>query len=155
MKPTPTMHHLTLRLADFENLAEALDYAAKGETGANFYKKNGQLDAVLPYAQLRDEAQTLARRLLSLRLERGARVALVAETHPDFLRFFFACQYAGLVPVPLPISIHLGGLEAFVAQLHRLLVDCRADLAVAPEGVSALFEGSSKQLEPDILWQSQ
>ena len=133
MKPTPTMHNLTLRLADFENLAEALDYAAKGETGANFYKKNGQLDAVLPYAQLRDEAQTLARRLLSLKLERGARVALVAETHPDFLRFFFACQYAGLVPVPLPISIHLGGLEAFVAQLHRLLVDCRADLAVAPE----------------------
>jgi len=127
------MHNLPLRLADFENLAEALDYAAKGETGANFYKKNGQLDAVLPYAQLRDEAQTLARRLLSLKLERGARVALVAETHPDFLRFFFACQYAGLVPVPLPISIQLGGFEAFVAQLQRLLVDCRADLAVAPE----------------------
>jgi fatty-acyl-CoA synthase len=133
MKPTPTMHHLPLRLADFKNLAEALDYAAKGETGVNFYKKNGQLDAVLPYAKLRDEAQTLARRLLSLKLERGARVALVAETHPDFLRFFFACQYAGLVPVPLPISIQLGGFEAFVAQLHRLLVDCRADLAVAPE----------------------
>jgi fatty-acyl-CoA synthase len=122
-----------LRLADFENLAEALDYAAKGDTGANFYKKNGQLDAVLPYAQLRDEAQTLARRLLSLNPERGVRVALVAETHPDFLRFFFACQYAGLVPVPLPISIHLGGFEAFVAQLHRLLMDCRADLAVAPQ----------------------
>jgi fatty-acyl-CoA synthase len=133
MKPTTTIHDLPLRLADFENLAEALDYAAKGDTGANFYKKNGQLDDVLPYAQLRDEAQTLARRLLSLNPERGARVALVAETHPDFLRFFFACQYAGLVPVPLPISIHLGGFEAFVAQLHRLLMDCRADLAVAPQ----------------------
>jgi fatty-acyl-CoA synthase len=133
MKPTTTIHDLPLRLADFENLAEALDYAAKGDTGANFYKKNGQLDAVLPYAQLRDEAQTLARRLLSLNPERGVRVALVAETHPDFLRFFFACQYAGLVPVPLPISIHLGGFEAFVAQLHRLLMDCRADLAVAPQ----------------------
>jgi fatty-acyl-CoA synthase len=102
MQPTPTMHNLPLRHADFANLAEALDYAAKGETGANFYKKDGQLDAVLPYAQLRDEAQTLARRLLSLKLERGARVALVAETHPDFLRFFFACQYAGLVPLPFP-----------------------------------------------------
>ena len=133
MKPTTTIHNLPLRLADFSNLAEALDYAAKGETGANFYKKNGQLNAVLPYEQLRDEAQTLARRLLSLKPERGTRVALVAETHPDFLRFFFACQYAGLVPVPLPISIHLGGFEAFVAQLRRLLVDCRADLAMAPE----------------------
>ena len=35
-------------------------------------------------------------------------MALVADTTPDFLRFFFACQYAGLIPVPFPISIHLG-----------------------------------------------
>ena len=73
MKPTPTMSNLPLRLADFANLAEALDYAAKGETGANFYKKNGQLDAVLPYAQLRDDAQTLARRLLSLKIQDSTR----------------------------------------------------------------------------------
>ena len=147
MQPTPTMHNLPLRHADFENLAEALDYAAKGESGANFYKKDGQLYAVLPYAQLRDEAQTLARRLLSLKLERGARVALVAETHPDFLRFFFACQYAGLVPVPLPVSIHLGGFEAFVAQLHRLLVDCRADLAVAPQEYLPFLKEAASSLD--------
>jgi fatty-acyl-CoA synthase len=134
MKPTPTMTDLPLRLADFSNLAEALDYAAKGETGVNFYEKYGQLKAVLSYAQLRDEAQTLARRLLSLKPERGTRVALLAETHPSFLRFFFACQYAGLVPVPLPISLHLGGFEAFAAQLRRLLMDCRAEFAVAPDG---------------------
>ena len=133
MKPTPTITDLPLRLADFANLAEALDYAAKGETGANFYGKDGQLKAVLSYAQLRDKARILARRLLSLKPKRGARVALVAETHPYFLQFFFACQYAGLVPVPLPISVHLGGSEAFVAQLHRLLIDCRAEFAVAPD----------------------
>jgi fatty-acyl-CoA synthase len=137
MKPTPTITDLPLRLADFANLAEALDYAAKGETGANFYGKDGQLKAVLSYAQLRDKARILARRLLSLKPKRGARVALVAETHPYFLQFFFACQYAGLVPVPLPISGHLGGSEAFVAQLHRLLIDCRAELAVAPDGYLA------------------
>lgn len=33
---------------------------------------------------------------------RGAHVALVVDTHPDFVRYFFACQYAALVPVPLP-----------------------------------------------------
>ena len=146
MKPTPTIHNLPLRLADFNNLAEALDYAAKGETGANFYGKDGQLKSVLPYAKLRDEAQTLARRLLSLNPKRGARVALVAETHPDFLRFFFACQYAGLVPVPLPISVHLGGFEAFVAQLRRLLKDCRADLAVAPEEYLPFLKEASSGL---------
>ena len=146
MKPTPTIHNLPLRLADFANLAEALDYAAKGETGANFYGKDGQLKAALSYAQLRDEAQTLARRLLSLNPKRGARVALVAETHPDFLRFFFACQYAGLVPVPLPISVHLGGFEAFVAQLNRLLMDCQADLAVAPEEYLAFLKEAASNL---------
>jgi len=132
MKPTPTITDLPLRLADFANLAEALDYAAKGKAGVNFYGKDGQLKSVLSYTQLRAEARILARRLLSLKPKRGARMALVAETHPYFLQFFFACQYAGLVPVPLPISVHLGGAEAFVAQLNRLLIDCRAELAVAP-----------------------
>ena len=46
MKPTPTIHNLPLKLADFNNLAEALDYAAKGETGTNFYGKDGQLKSV-------------------------------------------------------------------------------------------------------------
>ena len=31
-------------------------------------------------------------------------MALIAETYPDFLRFFYACQYAGMVPVPLPAA---------------------------------------------------
>jgi fatty-acyl-CoA synthase len=132
MEATPTLNNLPLRIADFSTLAEALDYAATGETGFNFYTGGGKLYAVLPYAQLREQAQALARRLNSLRLERGARVALVADTHPDFILFFFACQYAGLVPVPLPASIHLGGHKAYVAQLQRLLVICQAVVAMAP-----------------------
>ena len=74
---------------------------------------------------------TLARRLLSLPLERGARVAVVAETNPDFLRFFFACQYAGLVPVALPASANLGGHEAYVGRLRRVLQGCGASVAMA------------------------
>jgi len=93
---------------------------------------------VLPYAVLRDEALDIARQLMGLKLERGSRVALVAETYPDFLRFFYACQYAGMVPVPLPASIHLGGHKAYVAQLRRLLLNCRAQVAVAP-GCSCRF----------------
>jgi fatty-acyl-CoA synthase len=88
---------------------------------------------VLPYATLREESRILARRLSGLGLERGARVALVAETHPDFLRFFFACQYAGFVPTPLPASIHLGSHKAYVAQLRSFLVNCRAAIAMAPD----------------------
>ncbi len=96
LTPTPTESQVPLRTTDFSNLADALDYAAQGMSGFNFYSGRGELRAVLTYAELRREAQTLAKRLIGLNLQRGSRVAIIAETHPDFPRFFFACQYAGL-----------------------------------------------------------
>ena len=150
---TRTVNSLPLRRADFASLADALDYAAQGDTGANFYAGSGKLATVLPYRMLREQALVLARRLLSLPLERGARVAVVAETDPDFLRFFFACQYAGLVPVALPASVNLGGHEAYVARLRGLLQGCGASVAMASsqflrflreaaEGVDLTFLGA-------------
>jgi fatty-acyl-CoA synthase len=133
INPTPTESQVPLRTADFSTLAEALDYAAKGISGFNFYSGRGELRAVLTYTELRNEAQVLAKRLLGLKLERGSRVAIIAETCPDFLRFFFACQYAGYIPVPLPASIHLGGHKAYVDQLRGLLVKSQAAIAVAPQ----------------------
>jgi fatty-acyl-CoA synthase len=131
---TPAANNLPLRIADFSTLAEALDYAAKGQTGYNFYHAGVKLYERLPYTQLRKDARSLARRLMDIGAKRGARVAIVADTHPDFMRFFFACQYAGLIPVPLPASINLGGHKAYVSQLKRLLTICQADIAMAPEG---------------------
>ncbi len=131
---TPAANNLPLRIADFSTLAEALDYAAKGITGYNFYHAGVKLYERLPYSQLRNDARSLARRLIDLGANRGSRVALVADTHPDFMRFFYACQYAGLIPVPLPASIHLGGRKAYVSQLKRLLSICQAEIAMAPEG---------------------
>jgi fatty-acyl-CoA synthase len=147
MEVTPSDNRLPLRLGDFATLTEALEYAAQGDTGFNFYTGTGKLYAVLPYASLKHEAQTLARRLLSLELKRGARVAMVAETAPDFHRFFFACQYAGLVPVPLPAAIHLGGHEAYVAQLRRLLTICEAEVAMAPAGFLPFLTEAAEGLD--------
>ena len=42
-----------MRQGDFNNLAEALDYAAEGETGINFYSGKGDLAVAIPYRQLR------------------------------------------------------------------------------------------------------
>ena len=133
MEPTPTQNNLALRRGDFTNLAEALDYAAGGNTGYNFYDGAGKLSAVLPYKKLQKEAQSLARRLLGLGARRGTRVALVADTHPDFMRTFFACQYAGLVPVPLAAPIQLGARQDYAGQLQRLLKVCKAEIAIASE----------------------
>jgi fatty-acyl-CoA synthase len=134
MQATPTLSSLPLRGGDFTSLAQALDYAAQGETGYNFYNGRGKLYGSLTYAELRREARRLARRLLHLGLGTGARVALVAETGADFMRFFFACQYARLVPVPLPVSINLGSHRAYVEQLRGLLQVSQASAAMAPSG---------------------
>ena len=131
-QPTPTKNSLPLKTSGFQSLAEALDYAAKGTTGVNFYSGRGELATTTSYGTLRDQALALAGRLHQLGLQRGATVALVADTHPDFLTFFFACQYAGLVPVPLPAAVHLGGHEAFVEHLTMMLDDCQAQVAFAP-----------------------
>ena len=133
MKATPTSHSLPLKLGNFSTLVEALDYAAEGDTGYNFYSGRGELYAVLSYSTLRNEARILARKLIDLGEPHGSRVALVADTHPDFVRFFFACQYAGLTPVPLPAVIQLSGRQEYINQLERLLSTCNAQLAMATD----------------------
>lgn len=151
MKPTPTENTLPLRPADFATLAEALDYAAEGKTGYNFYDGKGQLDTVLPYSRLRQDAIEIARRLDHLNLERGARVALVADTYPGFLRFFFGCQYAGMVPVPLPAFIYLGGHKAFVNQLRRLLINCQAQVVVSPKMFISFLHEAAEGLDIKLI----
>ena len=143
LNPTPTNHSLQFRAADFATLTEALDYAAQGETGANFYTGRGAIYCALPYRELRLKSIELAHKLLGLGLEAGSRVALVAETDPEFVSFFYACQYAGLIPVALPASVKVGAHHAYVAQLQRLLEASDAAIAVASEGyLSFLLEAS-------------
>ena len=132
MQPTPVNKKLPVKSTGFANLTDALDYAAQGETGFNFYDHRGELESVLSYRELRDEARILARRLLGLGLKRGDRVGIIAETDPMFQRFFFACQYAGLSPFALPAGIQLGAHTAYVNQIRRMLESCDAAIAVAP-----------------------
>jgi fatty-acyl-CoA synthase len=131
---TPTTNSaLPFRTSGFSTLVEGLDYAAQGETGSNFYSPRGELLSSLSYRELRDRATDLALRFRSAKLRRGDRVAIVAETTPDFLIFFFGCQYAGLIPVPLPLSINFGGREAYEARLRGMIMSAGARAAVASE----------------------
>ncbi len=131
--PTRANAVLPVKIAPYTNLVDALEYAAQGDTGFNFYDGRGHLASVLTYADLRDEAMVIARKLLSLGCERGARVGIIAETEPMFHRFFFACQYAGLIPVALPAGIQLGAHGAYVSQVRRMLKSCGASIVVAPD----------------------
>ena len=113
-----------MRHADFESLVEALDYAATGQTGMNFYDRRSQLVSSFEYRMLKRRALMGARRLLGLGLVRGDRVALIADTNATFVEVFFACQYAGLIPVPLPIPMGVGQHSSYVDKLRGLLNSC-------------------------------
>jgi fatty-acyl-CoA synthase len=140
MQPTPVNTKLPIKSDGFANLADALDYAAKGDSGFNFYDHRGQLESVLSYRELRDEARALGRRLLGLGLKHGDRVGIIAETDPMFHRFFFACQYAGLTPFALPTGIQMGAHTAYVNQIKRMLESCDASIAVAPASHSDFLQ---------------
>jgi len=129
---TPTSSGLSPCNGDFPTLLEALDYAAQGDTGLDFYSVRGELTAALSYGVLRDEALGLARRLLGCGLAPAERVAIIAETHPDFVRAFFACQHAGLVPAPLPLPQAFGGRATYEAHIRRLVVEARATALLGP-----------------------
>ncbi len=152
---TPTRHPLPFRAAEFDTLTEALDYAAQGETGSNFYTGRGAIYASISYRELRTEAIALGRKLLALGLNRGERVALVAETHPDFVRFFYACQYAGLIPVALPASVKVGAHSTYVAQLQRLLEASDAMIGVASGGYLPFLREASEGLGMRMVDQAE
>ncbi|MCZ6889229.1 MAG: fatty acyl-AMP ligase [Gammaproteobacteria bacterium] len=147
MVPTKPNRSLAYKDSGFDTLADALDYAAQGETGYNFYDDRGELRAVASYCELRAQARELASRLNTLDCPRGARVAIIGETGPMFVRFFFACQYAGLVPVALPADVPMGGHDAYVSQLQRLLQACSASIAVAPESHAGFLNEAAKPFD--------
>jgi fatty-acyl-CoA synthase len=117
---------LEQKLGGFSTIHEGLDYAAQGVTGFNFYSAKGVLTHVLTYADLRKRALMTARKLVSAGLKRGDRVAVIAETGPDFMAVFFGCQYAGLVPCPMPYTMYIGGKEAYIERVNGMLRAAKA-----------------------------
>jgi fatty-acyl-CoA synthase len=129
---TPTLDRLERRIADFPTLGEALDYAAKGNRGMNFHDARGTLLRAYPYSELRADALAHANRFVAMGLTKGDRLAMVAETGPEFAACFFGAVYAGLWPVPLPLPTSFGGREAYVEQLVVMLTSSDPQLFIYP-----------------------
>ncbi|GBR22798.1 fatty acyl-AMP ligase [Asaia spathodeae] len=155
--PVPTASNQKRRHGDFPTFSAALDYAAQGTAGFNIYNGRGQLLEALPYKLLREQSLETARRLLGAGLSVGDRVAIVAESDGDFARIFFGCQYAGLVPAPLPLPIAFGGREAYISTLRGMVSASGARAVVVPEligswtadivaGLDLAFGGSPAEL---------
>ena len=129
---TPTTDSLPRRIADFDTLAEALDYAARGRRGLNFHDARGTLVRAYPYSELRDDALANARRFVALGIAPGDRIALIADTGAEFAAAFFGAVYAGAWPVPLPLPTSFGGRHSYVEQLKVQLKSCDPALFLVP-----------------------
>ncbi len=114
---TPNDDALARRLSDFATFGEAIDYAARGQRGMNFHDPRGTLKRVYPFSELREDALVMARRLIAHGVAKGDRIALVAETGPEFAALFCGCIYAGAWPVPLPLPTSFGGKDSYIDQL--------------------------------------
>jgi len=152
---TPTLDRLERRIADFPTLGDALDYAARGHRGMNFHDARGTLVRAYPYAELREDALRHARRFIALGLEKGDRLALVAETGPEFAASFFGAIYAGLWPVPLPLPTSFGGRDAYVEQLVVMLTSSDPKLFLfPPELADFAIAAADKRSVPARDWDS-
>jgi len=135
---TPTIDDLPRRIADFDTLSEALDYAALGRRGMNFHDARGTLVRAYPYSELREDSLANARRFIGLGIQPGDRIALIAETGPEFAAAFFGAVYAGAWPVPLPLPTSFGGRHTYVEQLKIQLKSCDPVLFLFPGELSEL-----------------
>ncbi|MCB2112330.1 MAG: fatty acyl-AMP ligase [Parvularculaceae bacterium] len=148
-EPTPSANaELGLKLELFETLTDALDYAARGETGCNFFNLRGEVQSRLAYSELREKSRSLSRKLAA-RFKRGARLALVAETSPEFLITFFACQYAGMIPAPIPLPVNLGGKDGYLTQVRMMVQGSKAAAAIGPTAIKD-FLISALESEPGV-----
>ncbi len=143
--PTPNEDDLPRRFSDFATFNEALDYAARGKRGMNFHDPRGTLKRVYPFSELRQDSLEMARRLIAHGIGKGDRVALIAETGPEFAALFCGCVYAGAWPVPLPLPTSFGGKEAYIDQLAVQLASSDPKILFYPAEIAEMTKAAAER----------
>jgi len=155
LEPTPIHDDLPRRFADFDTLGEALDYAATGKRGFNFHDARGNLVRPYPYAELQKDSIAAAKRLIAFGIKPGDRVALIADTEPQFCALFFGAVYAGALPVPLPLPTSFGGKEGYIDQLAVQLRSSEPQLLLYPAEISEISQAAAEACSvPGQDWES-
>lgn len=153
LTPTPSSDTLERRFSDFETLGEALDYAAQGNRGLNFHDMRGALARAYPFSEMRKDALDTAYRLISHGVQREDRIALIAETGPEFAALFFGCVYAGAWPVPLPLPTSFGGKESYIDQIMVQLKSCDPSILFFPPELAEMAgEAASRCNVEGVNW---
>ena len=145
LNPTPNDCPLPRRRSDFATFNEAVDYAARSEKGLNFHDMRGDLERAYPYRELREDALQMAYRLIALGIGKDDRVALIAETVPEFAALFCACVYAGAWPVPLPLPTTFGGKDSYIDQLAVQLSSADPKILIYPAELAEMAGAAAQR----------
>lgn len=137
----PTQSGIPLRHGDFETLCEALDYAATGYTGFNYFDGKAKLVSTLSYSELHAQAIEMAKRLVPY-AKKNSRIGIAAVSTPEFAIMFFACQYAGLVAAPVPLPVTLGGRSSYERQLQRMADTGDFHALFCPESMDGIMRSA-------------
>jgi fatty-acyl-CoA synthase len=143
LAPTPNDCPLPRRYSDFATFGEALDYAALSAKGLNFHDPRGNLMRAYAYGELRDDAQAAAFRLIAAGIAKGDRVAMIAETGPEFAALFCGAVLAGAWPVPLPLPTSFGGKDGYIEQIAVQLGSSDPVLLLYPAEIAAMAEAAA------------
>ena len=144
--PTPNDCALPRRRADFATFNEAIDYAALSEKGLNFHDMRGTLERAYTYREMREDALAMAHKLVASGIGPQDRVALIAETSPEFAALFCACIYAGAWPVPLPLPTTFGGREGYIDQLVVQLESADPALLIFPPEIAEMTQAAADRV---------
>ncbi len=143
--PTPNFDDLERRNADFDTFCDALDYAAQGKRGFNFHDPRGNLIRPYPFSELREDAVKMAWRLIARGIKPGDRIALIAETGPDFAALFCGAIYAGAWPVPLPLPTSFGGKENYIDQIAVQMQSAEPKILFYPQELQAMASAAAER----------
>ncbi|MBX7527786.1 fatty acyl-AMP ligase [Qipengyuania vesicularis] len=154
LTPTPNDCDLPRRRSDFATFNDAIDYAARSKKGLNFHDMRGNLARPYPYSEMRADALQLAYKLNASGIGKDDRIALVAETSPEFAAMFCACVYAGAWPVPLPLPTTFGGKESYIDQLSVQLQSSDPKMLLYPSDIAEMAKAAAdKQGCEGITWE--
>ncbi|HMP55146.1 MAG TPA: fatty acyl-AMP ligase [Novosphingobium sp.] len=142
---TPHQDDLPRIFAEFATFGDSLDYAARGKRGLNFHDPRGVLTRVYPFTELREDALAMARRLVTMGVAKGDRIALIAETGPEFAALFCGAVYAGAWPVPLPLPTSFGGKDNYIDQIAVQLASSDPKFLMGPDEIAEMSAAAAER----------
>ena len=156
--PTPTLCAQPRRFSDFATLGEALDYAAQRHARHSISTtRAARWCAPIPMPSCARTRSAPPTGCIARGVKPGDRIALIAETGPEFAALFFGAIYAGAWPVPLPLPTSFGGTRSLYRPARRAADQLRSArcCSIPPELAAMASEAADAPgVERAMDWES-